>query len=237
MTPPPILITGAAQRIGRYCAEQLQASGQPVIISYRQARPALDELRQQGITVLPADFSNEAGILAFIARLRQQTPQLRAIIHNASSWQPDSYEDATSQAKGMCEMFHVHMLAPYLINLQCKDLLHYGGPADIIHIGDDVTRKGSRKHAAYAATKAGLQNLTRSFAALLAPEIRVNALLPAMIQFNEGDPPEYRQQTLDKSVLGIEPGPEAVYQAICYLLEAHYVTGTQVRINGGRHLK
>ena len=88
----PILITGAAQRIGLHCAHRLQESGYQVIISYRQRHPSVDELEAAGVVVcLPADFSNEAGIQAFIQRLQQQTTSLRAIIHNASTWHSDPY--------------------------------------------------------------------------------------------------------------------------------------------------
>src|SRR5690606_20307745 len=98
----------------------------------------------------------------FITALRAQTSSLRAIVHNASDWHPDT---PGHEAEVFQQMFQVHMLAPYLINLHCADMLLHDGPADIIHISDDVTRKGSRKHIAYAASKAGLDSLTLSFAA------------------------------------------------------------------------
>jgi dihydromonapterin reductase/dihydrofolate reductase len=81
-------------------------------------------------------------------------------------------------------MFNLHMLAPYLINLHCAEMLHRSTPADIIHISDDVTRKGSSKHIGYCATKAGLDSLTLSFAARYAPTIKVNGIAPALLLFN-----------------------------------------------------
>lgn len=235
MTEPtaPILITGASQRIGLHCAERLLDEGQPVIISYRTPRASLDRLRERGAVTLPADFSGAPGIHAFIAALKQQTHTLRAIVHNASDWH---VETPGQEAEVFQRMFEVHMLAPYLINLHCAELLQHGGPADIIHIGDDVTRVGSKKHIAYAASKAGLDNLTLSFAARLAPAIKVNGIAPALIQFNEGDDEEYRRKALAKSSLGIEPGAEVVYQSLRYLLDNPYVTGTTLAVNGGRHL-
>lgn len=235
MTKPtaPILITGASQRIGLHCAERLLDEGQPVIISYRTPRASLDRLRERGAVTLPADFSGTTGIYAFIAALKQQTRTLRAIIHNASDWH---VETPGQEAEVFQRMFEVHMLAPYLINLHCAELLQHGDPADIIHIGDDVTRVGSKKHIAYAASKAGLDNLTLSFAARLAPAVKVNCIAPALIQFNEGDDEEYRRKALAKSSLGIEPGAEVVYQSLRYLLDNPYVTGTTLAVNGGRHL-
>lgn len=55
--------------------------------------------------------------------------------------------------------------------------------------------------------------------------------------FNEDDGDAYRAKALSKSALAIEPGPEVVYQAIRYLMDNPYVTGTCLDLNGGRNLK
>ena len=91
--------------------------------------------------------------------------------------------------------------------------------------------------SAYCATKAGLDSLTQSFAAQFAPSIKVNGIAPAMVMFNEGDDAAYRAKVLAKSALGIEPGPEVIYQSVRYLLDNPYVTGTTLTVNGGRHIK
>lgn len=233
-SPAPILITGASQRVGLHCARRLLDEGQPLIVSYRSERPALDELRQRGALTLAADFSSEAGILAFIDQLKQHTECLRAIVHNASDW---LREEPGHEAEAFTRMVNVHMLAPYLINLHCADLLQRSSPADIIHIGDDVARKGSAKRPAYCASKAGLDSLTLSFAAKFAPRIKVNGIAPALIMFHPEDDAAYRAKTLEKSALGIEPGPQVIYQSLRYLLDNPYVTGTTLTVNGGRHLK
>ncbi|MCY1488213.1 Dihydromonapterin reductase [compost metagenome] len=232
--PAPILITGASQRVGLYCAERLLDEGQPVIISYRTERDGVRLLRERGATALAADFSSEAGILAFIEALKGCTDRLRAIVHNASDWLT---ETPGHEADAFQRMFSVHMLAPYLINLHCEELLRHSSPADIVHLSDDVARKGSEKRIAYCASKAGLDNLTLSFAARFAPHIKVNGIAPALVMFNEGDDEAYRKKTLAKSALGIEPGPQVVYQGLRYLLDNPYVTGTTLTLNGGRHLK
>ncbi|MBT2341276.1 MULTISPECIES: dihydromonapterin reductase [Pseudomonas] len=230
----PILITGAAQRVGLHCARRLLEDGQPVIATYRTERPGVQTLRDLGATVLFADFSSEAGILVFIEQLRQHTDRLRAIVHNASAWLA---EDPGNEAAAFNAMFSVHMLAPYLINLHCAQLLQRSTPADIVHISDDVTRKGSSRHIAYCATKAGLESLTLSFAAKYAPAIKVNGIAPALLLFNPEDDAAYRARTLAKSALGIEPGSEVIYQSLRYLLDNPYVTGTTLTVNGGRHVK
>ncbi|WDR36341.1 dihydromonapterin reductase [Pseudomonas serboccidentalis] len=230
----PILITGAGQRVGLHCARRLLEDGHSVIFTYRTERPGVQTLRDLGAVGVFADFSSEAGILAFIAELKTHTERLRAIIHNASEWLA---ETPNNEAEAFMRMVNVHMLAPYLINLHCADLLQRSTPADIIHISDDVTRKGSSKHIGYCASKAGLDNLTLSFAARYAPAIKVNGIAPALLLFNPDDDAAYRAKALAKSALGIEPGSEVIYQSLRYLLDNPYVTGTTLTVNGGRHIK
>lgn len=233
-TSAPILITGAGQRVGLHCAQRLLEDGYSIIFTYRSDRPGVQTLRDLGAIGVFADFSSEAGILAFIAELHTHTDSLRAIVHNASDWLA---ETPGSEAEAFNRMVNIHMLAPYLINLHCADLLKQSTPADIIHISDDVTRKGSSKHIAYCASKAGLESLTLSFAARYAPAIKVNGIAPALLLFNPDDDAAYRAKALAKSALGIEPGSEVIYQSLRYLLDNPYVTGTTLTVNGGRHVK
>lgn len=230
----PILITGAGQRVGLHCAQRLLEDGHQVIFTYRSERPGVQALRDLGAIGVFADFSSEAAILVFIEELKTHTDSLRAIIHNASEWLA---ETPGNEAEAFSRMLNVHMLAPYLINLHCADLLKHSTPADIIHISDDVTRKGSSKHIGYCASKAGLDSLTLSFAARYAPAIKVNGIAPALLLFNPDDDAAYRAKALAKSALGIEPGSEVIYQSLRYLLDNPYVTGTTLTVNGGRHVK
>ena len=230
----PILITGAGQRLGLHCAQRLLDDGHPLIITYRQMRPSIEQLLQRGARAIPADFSTEHSILSFIEQLKACTPSLRAIVHNASTWQAES----TGEADPLLfqQQINVHMLAPYLINLHCEKLLKASEQADIVHLTDDVVRKGSAKHVAYSASKAGLESLTLSFAQRFAPHIKVNSIAPALIQFNDHDDDAYKAKALKKSALQIEPGPEVVYQSLRFLLDNPYLTGASLPLNGGRHL-
>lgn len=236
MSASPILITGGAQRIGRYCAERLVDDGHPVIISYRRERPELETLRQRGVVTLAADFATEAGVLDFIARLQAETGSLRAIVHNASACVPDSLEaDAGSHFE---RLFRVNLQAPYLINLRCRALLEACSEPqrDIVHISDILARQGATDHAAYAATQAGVESLTRSFAARFAPTIQVNTIAPALIMLGEHDD-EAAASARSATPMAMIPGPGVIYQSLRYLLDNRYVTGVTLPVDGGRQLR
>ena len=237
-TDSPIVITGGAQRLGLAAALALREDSYPVVITYRKTRPALNVLRQKGIETIKADFSDEAGILQFSEKLRGRFRSLRALIHNASEWMPEGDEHRDSIV--LQRMLNVHVMAPYLLNQECGELLRrngeLGGHADIIHMSDYVAGTGSKKHIAYAASKAALDNLTLSFASKFAPLVKVNSIAPALLMFKQDDDDAYREKALKKSLLGIAPGEAEGVNAIRYILESSYLTGKTIALDGGRHL-
>ena len=79
--------------------------------------------------------------------------------------------------------------------------------------------------------------MTRSFARKLAPEVKVNAIAPSLILFNELDDAAYRQRALNKSLMKTEPGEKEVIDLVEYLLTSCYVTGRSFPVDGGRHLR
>lgn len=236
----PILITGASQRIGLALANNFIALGQSIIVTYRTRNAAIDHLALQGATCLYADFSSDQAIKDFAIELHQHTNCLKAIIHNASSW--DCEANNSDHCTLFDNMMRIHAKTPYLINLATHKLLleyqlQYQQPADIIHLTDYVVEKGSAKHLAYAASKAALDNLTKSFAAKYAPQIKVNAIAPSLIVFNEHDSDEYKAKALKKSLMAVEAGYSEIINSVDLLLNSHYITGRSIPVDGGRHLK
>lgn len=256
-----LLITGAAQRIGLFCALALQQHGYQVIISYRTRHAAVAELEAAGVICLQADLTDLTSLCSLIDDVQRHTPKLRAIIHNASDWQKDlplamdgtvTLAQLQQDAAIFDAMSHIHARAAYLLNRALLPLLqayvsqsddsqrHADIPpkmADIIHLTDFVATVGSEKHQAYAAAKAAVENLTFSLARQLAPGIKVNAIAPALLMFNEGDDDSYRQKALAKSLLGVAPGAGEVLDTLNYLLQSRYITGRVLPLDGGRHLR
>ncbi|GIU14968.1 MULTISPECIES: dihydromonapterin reductase [unclassified Shewanella] len=230
-----VLITGVGKRVGLYLANHLTQMGYQVIGTYRTQRPELQKLEAQGVVLYPCDFYDNDQIDALVANIKTSYSSLNAIIHNASDWLPDDDSNAISTIE---KMMRIHATAPYAINLALAPLLQNNAAlhSDIIHITDYVVDKGSKKHAAYAASKAALHNLTLSFAAKFAPKIKVNSIAPAMLMFNSDDDESYKLKALKKALIKQEGGEVEVLRAVKYLFESHYVTGQVIKVDGGRHL-
>lgn len=230
-----ILITGVGQRVGMHLAEHLQTHGFQVIGTYRTERTSLDRLSSLGIDLIQCDFNYAEHVQSLISSVQKKAPALRAIIHNASDWLPDGTADQAILT--MQVMMHIHVAVPYQLNLALKQQLLSSDTADIIHITDYVAEKGSKKHIAYAASKAALENMTLSFAQLLAPRVKVNSIAPALVLFNEGDDEEYKLKARAKSLMNKEAGASEMINTVEYLLQSRYVTGRSLAVDGGRHLK
>lgn len=230
----PILITGVGQRVGLHLARTFIGRGQPVIGTYRSRRDSIDVLESLGVELHRCDFYDDEQTQALIDDVSAQHDRLRAIIHNASDWLPDNADHPPAEI--LSRMMAVHVAAPYRINLGLATLLKAGAPSDILHLGDYVSGRGSEKHIAYAASKAAQDNLTLSFAAMLAPDVKVNSIAPALVLFNDNDDAEYREKTLRKSLMQREGGLDEMQHQVDYLLNSQYVTGRIIHMDGGRHL-
>ena len=236
MNSEPILITGVGKRIGLHLARTFLDRNIPVIGTYRTERRSLSRLRKAGADLFRCDLTDDRQIGYLTDHVTRRYHALRAIIHNASDWLPES--KGSSASVTMQRMMQIHVSAPYQINLALASLLKASNEpmTDIIHIGDYVSGRGSTKHIAYAASKAAQDNLTLSFAANLAPKVKVNSIAPALILFNEGDSAEYRNKAINKSLLQREAGLAEFQHNVDYLLGSRYVTGRVIHLDGGRHL-
>lgn len=238
-----IIITGAAQRLGLHCALTLQQAGFQITATYRSEKPGLQQLKDAGVRCIQLDITDQDALAHFIDGIQQQLGSLRGLIHNASDWKKDlplsasNNNTLTADAAVYDAMQAVHARAPYLLNRAFTPLLQaHGGITDIIHITDFVAGVGSSKHMAYAASKAALENLTLSFARALAPKVKVNAIAPALLLFNDHDDTNYREKALQKSLLQIEPGAAELSNTVMYLLSSRYITGKVIGLDGGRQL-
>jgi dihydromonapterin reductase/dihydrofolate reductase len=232
----PVLITGVGKRVGLALAHHFLDNDIAVIGTYRSQQPGLELLKHKGAYLYACDFYEDHDLEHLLQTIRDHHPQLRAIIHNASDWLADN--NPLTPLETLNRMMRIHVGAPYLINLELAELLQRQTEkaADIIHITDYVAELGSKKHIAYAASKAALQNLTHSFASLLAPDIKVNAIAPALVMFNSDDSDSYKQKAISKALLQKEGGVKEVIDAVNFLMNSQYTTGRTLHLDGGRHL-
>ncbi|MEE4244426.1 MAG: dihydromonapterin reductase [Kangiellaceae bacterium] len=245
---PSVLITGVSQRLGLHLAKHFLGLNYQVIGTYRTERDSIEKLRQQGVELHQLDFYIDNDVETFISNIISSHNTLDCLIHNASDWLPDNKDlDYTQRHEIFHKMMRVHCEIPYLVNLALQPLLTSAATklddsqsttySDIIHITDYVAFKGSKKHIAYAASKAAVENLTLSFAQRFAPTIKVNSIAPALLAFNAHDNDEYKIAARSKSLMQTEGSFDEASNTVDWLINSNYVTGRSINLDGGRHLK
>jgi dihydromonapterin reductase/dihydrofolate reductase len=240
-----VLITGIGKRLGHALASHFIAQDYQVIGTYRTCYPACEALLSKGADLYQVDFYQQNQVDEFIEKVSSKYTSLTAIIHNASDWLPDNNNKTDSRftdANIMERMMTIHASIPYQINLALQGLLKSASAkendfSDIIHVSDFVAEKGSKKHIAYAASKTALNSLTLSFSALLAPDVKVNSISPALIKFNEHDDDIYKEKAFKKALFAKEAGYEEIIRAVDYIFASKFMTGRNIQLDGGRHLK
>ena len=232
-----VLVTGAGRRVGLHLAQRILRQSRRVIAHYRTWTDGVAEIQSRGALCVTGDLATREGVEQLAASVRNAASSLRAIIHNASSFAPTSA--SRSDALDQLDLFYaVHMRAPFALNHALADLLTACSEqrADIVHITDIYADNPNPMFDAYCATKAGLQNLTLSFAKRLAPKVKVNAIQPGPILFKDWHGADVRERVLKRTLLGEEGGVEVIGLAVDAILANSYQTGAVIAVDGGRRL-
>ena len=237
-----ILITGAAQRIGKELALSFFNKGWDIIIHFNSSKVEAENLadkmnseRSNSATIVQANLDNPDDITKLVKRTLSKNSRIDALINNASTFYPTPI--GTFSEENWNTLMGSNLKAPlFLIQSFHKELEKNQG--FIINITDINVDKALINHSIYLAAKSGLQTLTKSLAKELAPNVRVNAIAPGAIL----EPPNTQWTTEQKNnIIQAVPmkkmGTEKdIVDAAIYLSEAKYVTGQILNIDGGKSL-
>ena len=171
-----------------------------------------------------------------VRRLIQDTGPVDLLVNNAGFWELAPTEDTTEA--GFDAMFAMNVKAPFLLTAAYALAMARNGGGAIVNVSTMVADRGMAGMAAYGASKAALESLTRSWAAEYGPRgVRINAVALGPILTPGSEPMADLLPTLTAAVpLRRAAQPIEVAHAIAYLCseEATYVTGAVVPIDGGR---
>jgi len=237
-----ILITGAAQRIGKELALSFFNKGWDIIIHFNSSKVEAENLadkmnseRSNSAIIVQANLDNPDEITKLVKRTLSKNSRIDALINNASTFYPTPI--GTFSEENWNALMGSNLKAPlFLIQSFHKELEKNKG--FIINVTDINVDRALVNHSIYLAAKSGLQTLTKSLAKELAPNVRVNAIAPGAIL----EPPNTQWTTEQKNnIIQAVPmkkmGTEKdIVDAAIYLSEAKYVTGQILNIDGGKSL-
>jgi NAD(P)-dependent dehydrogenase (short-subunit alcohol dehydrogenase family) len=231
------LVTGGTSGIGREVAKQLAALGAEVLISGRDGARGAEAV---------ADFEAAGGSARFvaadladfeaIARLAEEVGEIDILVNNAGIFDFAPTPDETRE--NYESMFDVNVRAPYFLTAALAPKMAGRGGGSIVNVSTMVAELGMPGSSAYAATKAALASLTRTWAGEFASfGVRVNAVTvgPTQTGGADGMSEEEVGFVVGLTKLGRIAQPAEIADAIVFLASsrASYVTGANVAVDGG----
>lgn len=219
-----VLVTGAANGIGRATAEAFRAAGARVV--------GLDLKAGDGI--IACDLRQEADIVRAVRAVADELGGLDVLVNNAGILREAPLADVT--ADDIDQHFAVNVRGAILVTREA--LPHLKPGARIVNIASELAYLGRANASVYCASKAAMLALTRSWARELAPHILVNAVAPGptdtpLLGFDSLTPEQQAQETAHP--LGRIGKPEEVAAVVLFLAspQASLFTGQCLGANGG----
>lgn len=252
MSVERLLVTGASRGIGRAVAEALLAGGRRVALSARnEARLAEVAARGEGrAAVLARDLLDDPSGL--VAEARDALGGLDGLVHAAGIADYTAAPDVPVEE--LERAYRLHVRAPMVLTQElARALRAEGRPGAVVHIGSTLALRNAPMTSAYAASKAALHRLAQAHALELAADrIRVNVVAPGVVETDmvralrlgpgevapTGAEREARVAAQLEALRRLHPlgrlgRPADVAGAVLYLLDAEWVTGTVLVVDGG----
>lgn len=231
-----ILLTGT-KRIGQTVAEELAKKGANLAITYRSSQEETEAVCSaclaSGVqaTAFQADLSKEEDIKKLVLDVKQKFGRIDGLVHMAANYPKSPLNQVTLE-----DFTQTQQIIGGSALLLAKHLAHKleaGGK--IIFFSDwSVLVKPYPEYHAYNMAKAGINSLTKSLALELAPRVTVNAIAPGPILRPPDLSLEENKEALAGTPLKRWGSAEEIAKAVLFLLEADFVTGVILPVDGGR---
>ena len=231
------LVTGGAVRIGRAIVLALAREGARVAIHYRnsetEAAALRDQLKHAGhdAVTVHGDFDRADAAPDLFRQVGGTLGPVDLLVNNAATFHRDDF--ATLDAAKLRREFEANTFAPILL---MQTFARQGRPGRIVNLLDRRINGLDPARVPYDLSKKALAEATRLAALALAPSITVNAVAPGAALPPPGEAEAYLHEKAGVIPLGASGGPEAVAEAVVYLLKADGVTGQILYVDGGQHL-
>lgn len=236
------IVTGGGTGIGRAVSELFGAQGVRVVVNYSQSEEASDEavsgIKAAGGTAIAigADVSKQSAAKALMEQTVSEFGRIDYLINNAG-WSTriphhqlddltDEIWDKTMNTNLRGAFYCVRAAAPHLKKQP---------GAAIVNVASVAALMGQGSSLAYAASKGGMVTMTRSLARALAPDIRVNAVLPGFVRTRFAGWTEDAFAAAEKTtpLKRLATGEDVAQAVLFFAAYAPSTTGETIVVDGG----
>jgi NAD(P)-dependent dehydrogenase (short-subunit alcohol dehydrogenase family) len=242
------VVTGGTDGIGFGIATALAEAGAKVVVASRrqemceQAQQVLLDSGGEALGV-STDVTDEVAVTNLFARTVESFGGVDILVNCAGGSFSNKFRRARLLELGpddLIENYRLNVVSAFLCSTAAYPLMKERGAGSVINIssvGSESTGAAGM-FAAYGASKAALNHITRSLAAEFAPTIRVNVVLPGLIdtpRTSASRTPERLAASLENIALGRIGLPSDVAGVVVFLAspQSSWMTGSIVRVDGG----
>jgi 3-oxoacyl-[acyl-carrier protein] reductase len=229
------LVTGGSRGIGAAISRALAEAGAAVAINYRERRDEAtklaDDLRKTGVSVISvqADVSMANAVSKMVEVVQSELDSIDILINNAGIAITRGIDDLSET--DFDQTIATNLKSVFLCTQAVLPMMQAKKWGRIVNISSGAARGAGAIGPHYNASKAGVEGLTRGYAARLVKEgITVNAVAPSLI---ETDMMKGLENLANRIPLGRFGKAEEVAKAVMMLLDNPYMTGQTVAMSGG----
>lgn len=235
-----IIITGGSRGIGKCLVENFAKEGHNVILNYnkseKQAKQIKANLEEQGIKIdiVKADISKREDVKKLIKFATKKMKNIDVLINNAGIAKLQMFQDVTEE--DWDEIMNTNLKSIYYTIQEVMPNMINQKSGCIINISSMWGIVGASCEAVYAASKAGMDAITKSLAKEFGPShIRVNSIAPGVIntEMNSVLDEKIKEELKKDTPLERIGEPIDIYRCAKWLIEDEFTTGQVISINGG----
>jgi 3-oxoacyl-[acyl-carrier protein] reductase len=237
------LVTGGSGGIGAAICHKLAKSGYRIVFTFNSnqsaAEQVLDSLEGTGHAMYQLNVEDSAAISALAAQVQETSQSLDLLVNCAGMTKFVPHSDLNSLNDELIDkIFRVNVRAPFAMVRAFEPALRNANGC-VVNITSIAAQTAMGSNVAYCASKSAIENMTRSLARALSPDIRVLAVAPGLVdtEFVKGLDDEWRdaqeQSTPLKRLANDEEVANAVFAAAELLT---FSTGNTIAVDGGRPL-
>jgi 3-oxoacyl-[acyl-carrier protein] reductase len=245
------IITGSATGTGAACAIQLAGKGARVVVNYTKSEADAQDTAKRckaaggEAIVVQGDVASDADCRKLAQAALDQWGRIDGLVNNAGITKFAAHADLDAlTAEDFQRLYAVNVIGPYQMVRACAPAMKKQGAGAIVNVSSISGVRGVGSSVAYVATKGALNAMTLSLARALAPEIRVNAICPGLIEtrwhtsrFSPEDYARFKANYEKNVPLAKAASADDVAEVAVWLLEgAAQVTGETILVDGGLHL-
>jgi NAD(P)-dependent dehydrogenase (short-subunit alcohol dehydrogenase family) len=234
-------VTGAGIRLGRAVSELLAHHGFRVALHYHRHRDQAEALAAllnrhgagaKRAACFAADLSDPHAMEPLVDTVEQEMGPLEVLVLSAAIYPRDPLSGV--EADRFEETLRVNLISPFLLARTAGLRMKERGRGSITALLDWSVDRPYADRIPYSIAKAGLRSGVLGLARALAPEVRVNGIALGAVLLPEGISSELHERIRTAAPLQRIGTPMDAADAVRYLVQAEFVTGTILTVDGGR---